>query len=93
MAQRITRFALLVRAYDEAISFYVGKLGFQLVEDTDLGDAKRWVRVRPRGPAGPDILLARAVTPEQHAAVGKQTRAAGRNRVTPYWRTVKDDAP
>ena len=35
--------SLLVRDYDQAIAFYVGKLGFQLSEDTDMGGGKRWV--------------------------------------------------
>lgn len=73
---------LLVRDYDEAIRFYVDKLGFELVEDTDLGDGKRWVRVRaPAGslvyatqrPTGAELLLARAATPQQLARVGDQT--------------------
>ncbi len=73
---RIALFTIVVREYDEAIAFYVGKLGFSLVEDADLGGGKRWVRVRPPGEkagSGCDVLLARAVTPEQKAAVGNQT--------------------
>lgn len=64
---------LLVHAYDEAIAFYVGAVGFVLVEDTDLGDGKRWVVVRPRGSDGAGLLLAEASTPEQVARVGDQT--------------------
>jgi len=71
--------ALVVRDYDEAIAFYVGKLGFTLVEDTPVPDQnKRWVTIRP--PGAPNhaatLLLARAATPEQEAAIGNQ--AAGR---------------
>ena len=51
------------------------RLGFDLVEDTDLGAGKRWVLVAPPG-GGTRLLLARAVTPEQRAAVGNQ--AGGR---------------
>jgi catechol 2,3-dioxygenase-like lactoylglutathione lyase family enzyme len=65
--------AVLVRDYDEAIAFYVGVLGFELAEDTDLGGGKRWVRVRPRDGGGLALLLARAVTDEQRARVGDQT--------------------
>src|ERR1044071_5259695 len=49
MHQRLAHLALVVRDYDEAIAFYVNALGFELLEDTDLGTGKRWVRVRPRG--------------------------------------------
>ncbi len=73
----IVQFALTVRDYDEALSFFVGKLGFTLLEDTDMGNGKRWVRIRPPAAvgaeAGPAVLLARAVTPEQLASVGNQT--------------------
>ena len=73
MTQRISQFAVTVRDYDEALAFYTGKLGFECLEDTDLGGGKRWVRVRPSGSSGAGILLARAVTPEQRASVGNQT--------------------
>ena len=65
--------ALLVRDYDEAIAFYTGSLGFELVEDSALGEAKRWVLVAPRGPGGTCLLLARASTPAERARVGDQT--------------------
>jgi predicted enzyme related to lactoylglutathione lyase len=73
MPMSISQFAVTVRDYDEAIAFYVDRLGFELLEDSDLGGGKRWVRVRPRGSEGAGILLARAATPEQLATVGKQT--------------------
>ncbi|WP_405793519.1 VOC family protein [Streptomyces sp. NBC_01506] len=63
---------LVVRDYDEAIAFYTGPLGFELVEDTDRGDGSRWVVVRPRGAAG-GLLLARAADDAQRASVGAQT--------------------
>jgi catechol 2,3-dioxygenase-like lactoylglutathione lyase family enzyme len=69
----ITQFTVTVRNYDEAIAFYVDKLGFDLLEDTDLGGGKRWVRVRPPGSTAACILLARAVTEKQQASVGNQT--------------------
>ena len=73
MTQRIGYVALVVRDYDEAITFYTEKLAFELIEDTPLEGAKRWVLVRPPGGAGTDLLLARAATAEQAAAVGNQT--------------------
>lgn len=62
----------LVRDYDEAIAFFTGALGFTLVEDTPQGEGKRWVTVAPRDSDGTRLLLARAVTDEQRAHVGKQ---------------------
>jgi catechol 2,3-dioxygenase-like lactoylglutathione lyase family enzyme len=73
MPQSIGYVALVVREYDEAIEFFAGALGFEVVEDTGLGEGKRWVLVRPRGSGGTCLLLARAATPEQAARVGDQT--------------------
>jgi catechol 2,3-dioxygenase-like lactoylglutathione lyase family enzyme len=47
MPQHIGYIALLVRDYDEAISYFIEKLGFAVAEDTDLGGGKRWVLVAP----------------------------------------------
>jgi catechol 2,3-dioxygenase-like lactoylglutathione lyase family enzyme len=63
---------LVVRDYDEAIAFYTGALGFELREDTALGDGKRWVVVAPPD-ARTGLLLASADGPEQEASVGDQT--------------------
>jgi len=71
--QKIGYVALLVRDYDEALAFYTGVLGFTLIEDTVLGDGKRWVLVAPPGDAGTCLLLAKATTPEQAARIGDQT--------------------
>lgn len=73
MTQTLGYIALVVREYDETIAFYTTKLRFQLIEDTDLGNGKRWVRVRPQGSTGTDLLLARAVNPEQASRIGNQT--------------------
>jgi len=73
MQQSIAHIALVVRDYDEAIDFYVGTLGFRLLEDAPRPDQKRWVIVAPTGGAGATLLLARAATPEQLAMVGNQT--------------------
>lgn len=71
---RLAYTAYLVRDYDEAISWFVDALDWTLLEDTDLGGGKRWVRVGGRD--GGELLLARATSPEQTAAVGKE--AGGR---------------
>lgn len=72
MAQRLNHVALVVRDYDPALTYYVGTLGFALLEDTDLGGGKRWVVVSP-GPGSCSLVLARAATAAQTAAVGQQT--------------------
>lgn len=69
----ISAVTLVVPDYDAAIAFYVGALGFALIEDTDLGGGKRWVVVGPAGGVGTRLLLARAEGTEQNLAIGKQT--------------------
>ena len=64
---------LVVRDYDEAISFYTEKLGFELLEDTKLTATKRWVRIAPDNTGGFALLLAKADSEAQLAAVGNQT--------------------
>ena len=49
MNQKLAYLSLLVRDYDEAIAYFTQTLGFDLLEDTDMGAGKRWVRVAPRG--------------------------------------------
>jgi catechol 2,3-dioxygenase-like lactoylglutathione lyase family enzyme len=67
--------ALIVHEYEPAIDFFVGTLGFDLIEDspslTNDGRPKRWVVVRPPG-AVTGILLARADGHTQAIAVGHQ---------------------
>jgi len=81
MRQRLALTALLVRDYDEAIAWFTGKLGFELVEDTDEGH-KRWVVVRPRG-SDAALLLARAV--------GDQAELTGRQGAGRVWLFLETD--
>ena len=76
MKQHLGSICLLVRDYDEAKAWYIEKLGFELVEDTSLGDGKRWVLLAPPGSRETRLLLAQAAGPEQAARVGDQ--AGGR---------------
>jgi catechol 2,3-dioxygenase-like lactoylglutathione lyase family enzyme len=75
---RLSLVTIVVRDYDQAIDFFTGVLGFDLVEDspsvTNDGRPKRWVVVRPPG-AETGILLARADGERQAAAVGGQVGA------------------
>jgi catechol 2,3-dioxygenase-like lactoylglutathione lyase family enzyme len=74
MNQSISLVALVVRDYDEAISFYVGTLGFTLIEDTPMPEQnKRWVVVGPPGARECRLLLARAAGDEQLSRIGNQT--------------------
>ncbi len=74
MKQSIALISLVVPEYDEAIAFYVGVLGFRLVEDSPVPEQnKRWVVVEPPGSSGTKLLLARAANAEQASRVGNQT--------------------
>ena len=89
MKQSIVHIALVVRDYDEALAFYVGKLNFRLVEDTYQPEQdKRWVVISPPGSEGTSLLLARASKPEQEPFIGNQ--AGGRVflflRTDDFWR-------
>jgi catechol 2,3-dioxygenase-like lactoylglutathione lyase family enzyme len=72
MNPHVAMIAVLVRDYDEAIAWYRDALGFALLEDDDRGGGKRWVRMAPAGNAQFSLLLARATTPAQTAAIGNQ---------------------
>ena len=75
---RLGLVTFVAREYDEAIGFFVGKLDFELVEDTNMGDGKRWVVVAPTSGStsglnsGASLLIARAVTDAERASVGNQ---------------------
>jgi catechol 2,3-dioxygenase-like lactoylglutathione lyase family enzyme len=71
--RRVATVALVVSNYDEAISWYVGKLGFALTEDVDLGGGKRWVTVAPANGQGARLLLAEASDEAQRDSIGNQT--------------------
>ncbi|MBI4641631.1 MAG: VOC family protein [Candidatus Tectomicrobia bacterium] len=74
MKQSIGYVAVVVENYDDAIKFYVGTLGFSLIEDTFVETQnKRWVLVAPPGSTESRLLLARAVGVEQSSRIGNQT--------------------
>lgn len=75
MSATIANVTLVVPDYDDAIAFYCNVLGFALLEDTDMGEGKRWVRVAPQG-GETALLLAKAKGAAQLAAIGNQ--AGGR---------------
>jgi catechol 2,3-dioxygenase-like lactoylglutathione lyase family enzyme len=74
--QTLGLISLVVADYDAALAFYVGKLGFTLVEDSFVPEQnKRWVVIEPPGAAGQGakLLLARGTNPEQISRIGDQT--------------------
>ena len=77
MPQTIAHISLVVRDYDEAITFFTQSLGFELIEDTPSKDRqgrdKRWVLIAPRGSSGTQILLAKASNKEEASRIGNQT--------------------
>ncbi len=74
MKQAIGYIALVVQDYDQAIDFYVGTLGFTLIEDKHVeAQNKRWVLVAPPGATESRLVLARAVGVEQSTRIGNQT--------------------
>jgi catechol 2,3-dioxygenase-like lactoylglutathione lyase family enzyme len=73
MSRSINLISLVVHDYDAAVAYYVGTLGFTLIEDTFIPEQnKRWVVVAP-GTSGTRLLLARAVNEQQSSRVGDQT--------------------
>ena len=83
---QLSALSIIVPDYDAALAFYCGVMGFTLEEDVDQGH-KRWVRVCPPG-GGTSMVLARADTPQQTAAVGQQ----GAGRVWLFLRSADFDA-
>jgi catechol 2,3-dioxygenase-like lactoylglutathione lyase family enzyme len=69
---RLQAVTLVVPDYDQGIAFFVGKLGFDLIEDTPRGEGKRWVLVAPPG-GETRLLLAEGKGERQRAVVGNQT--------------------
>ena len=73
MTQHLSAVTVVVPDYDAAIAFYVGRLGFRLIEDTPLSGSKRWVLVSPPGSKETRLLLAKADSDRQRRAIGDQT--------------------
>jgi catechol 2,3-dioxygenase-like lactoylglutathione lyase family enzyme len=72
MPLRLASVTLLVPDYDEAIRWFTEVLGFRLISDVPLGDAKRWVVVSP-GADGAELVLAQPTNERQQARIGDQT--------------------
>ena len=92
MAQSIASVTLMVRNYDEAISFFSKRLKFELLEDTPLGDGKRWVVVRPPGGLGTSLVLGQPANLEQASHIGNQTggRVSFFLHTDDFWRDFRE---
>lgn len=73
MGQNIANITLMVKDYDEAITFYTQKLGFHVLEDVALDTDKRWVLIAPPHSDGTALLLAKATNEAEIRCIGNQT--------------------
>ncbi|TDC76180.1 VOC family protein [Micromonospora sp. KC606] len=69
----ISRSQIYVLDQDEALDFYVGKLGMEVNTDADLG-FMRWLTVNLPGDPEREILLERPGTPALDPATAEQVR-------------------
>jgi len=72
MMNTLGMITIVIDEYDAAIKHYVEDLGFTLIEDSTLTPDKRWVVVAPSD-QGARILLAKAASETQKAAIGNST--------------------
>jgi uncharacterized glyoxalase superfamily protein PhnB len=72
MATTLGMIAIVVDDYDSAINHYINDLGFTLIENKEMSPEKRWVVIAP-SPEGARILIAKASTEQQAAAIGNST--------------------
>ena len=88
MNRSLASVAYLAPDYDQAVAFFCGVLGFELVEDRDLGDGKRWVVVAPSRAAGAKLVIAKAADERQRAAIGEAAggRVAYFLETDDFWR-------
>lgn len=73
MLNAITQSQIFVLDQDEALDFYVGKLGLELNTDADLG-FMRWLTVNVPGEPGRQILLEKPGPPAMDEATAEQVR-------------------
>lgn len=71
--KKLGHVTVLVNDYDEAIDFYVNKVGFELLADTNFGEGMRWVAVAPSKEGGSAIVFVKADTDQKSARIGSQS--------------------
>lgn len=69
---KIKSITLIVNDYDEALAFYVNKLGFEKVNDRKIGPGIRWVTVAAKEHQETVIQFEKAATAKEKQTVGKQ---------------------
>jgi catechol 2,3-dioxygenase-like lactoylglutathione lyase family enzyme len=90
MYTRINISSLMVADQDEALDFYVGKLGLEVATDQDLG-FMRWLTVRVPGDPGREILLERPGPPAMDEVTAAQARELLAKGATAGWFTLATD--
>jgi catechol 2,3-dioxygenase-like lactoylglutathione lyase family enzyme len=73
MPNKITHTQVYVLDQDEALDFYVGKLGFEVNTDADLG-FMRWLTVNFPGQPDHQLLLEKPAPPAYDEATAEQIR-------------------
>jgi uncharacterized glyoxalase superfamily protein PhnB len=71
MQRNLAYASLLIDDYDNALEYFTQVLGFEVVQNEQLTNEKRWIVVAPSAEGGA-LLLAKASTTEQRDLVGKQ---------------------
>lgn len=73
MNRIVKHITLIVNDYDEAIEFYTQKLDFNLIEDTEISENKRWVLIGPKGNSDFSLLISKASNEIEQKAIGNQS--------------------
>jgi predicted enzyme related to lactoylglutathione lyase len=72
MIGKVTNITIMVDDQDDALRFYIEKLGFVKLQDVTLGNF-RWLVVAPSGGGKSGIALMKAETPDEKTSIGRQT--------------------
>jgi catechol 2,3-dioxygenase-like lactoylglutathione lyase family enzyme len=84
MLKNIRLSSIFVLDQDQALDFYVGKLGLEVANDVDLG-FMRWLTVRVPGDTEREILLERPGPPAMDDGTAEQVRELVTKGATAGW--------
>ena len=84
MFNRIRLSSVFVLDQDQALDFYVGKLGFEVAVDADLG-FMRWLTIQVPGDLGRELLLERPGPPAMDDATAEDVRELVAKGATAGW--------